>query len=158
MTIDIRICQFLVLTTSTGAIHQYQNYFSNQQKPLTYGGKQYEFAPFRAEGSISSLNGDNSLLQVLFPNIELIVRLLDAGNGNRLSTLVLTTQWLTNTEAYTPNVQTEYYVGIGASLSETTIELRFRSAIDSVSSNFPARTLTRELVGPLPLDSQLYLQ
>ena len=89
MTIDIRICQFLVLTTSTGAIHQYQNYFSNQQ--IIYGGKQYEFAPFRAEGSISSLNGDNSLLQVLFPNIELIVRLLDAGNGNRLSTLVLTT-------------------------------------------------------------------
>ena len=158
MTIDIRICQFLVLTTSAGAIHQYQNYFANQPKPITYGGKMYEFAPFRAEGSISSLNGDNSLLQVLFPNIELIVKLLDAGNGNRLSTLVLTTQWLTNTDAFTPNAQTEYYVGIGASLSETTIELRFRSAIDSVSSNFPARTLTRELVGPLPLDSQLYLQ
>jgi hypothetical protein len=156
MTIDIRICQFLVLTTSTGDIHQYQNYFANQ--PIVYGGKRYEFAPFRAEGSISSLNGDNSLLQVLFPNIELIVRLLDAGNGNRLSTLVLTTQWLTNTDAFTPNVQIEYYVGVGASLNETTVELRFRSAIDSVSSNFPARTLTRELVGPLPLDSQLYLQ
>jgi hypothetical protein len=52
----------------------------------------------------------------------------------------------------------ERYVGIGASFSDTTIELRYRTAMDSVGATFPARTLTRSLVGPLPLNAQLVLQ
>ena len=107
---------------------------------------------------MASLNGENTVLQVLFPNIDFVLPLLSQGDGNRLSTLILNTQWLTRDNAYTRNVQTEYYIGTGASLSDTTVELRFRSAIDSVVSNFPGRTLTQALVGPLPLDSQLYLQ
>lgn len=156
MALDIRICQFFQLTTAEGTVHRYQNYFAYTQKK--YNTKTYNFAPFRAEGSIASLNGENNILQVLFPNIEFAIKLLEEGDGNRLSTLVLTTQWLTNKDEYSTNSQTEYYVGVGASISETTIELRFRSAIDSVTSNFPGRTLNQELVGPLPLDSQIYLQ
>ena len=156
MTLDIRICQFFQLTTATGVNHLYQNYFAYET--ITYGDKNYSYAPFRAEGSMASLNGENSVLQVLFPNIDFVLQLLNQGDGNRLSTLVLTTQWLTRDNVYTRNVQTEYYIGTGASLSDTTVELRFRSAIDSVVSNFPGRTLTQALVGPLPLDSQLYLQ
>ena len=37
-------------------------------------------------------------------------------------------------------------------------ELRFRSAIDSVGSTFPGRSFTRDMVGPLPLNSELYLR
>jgi hypothetical protein len=159
MTLDIRICQFFELKTAGGTRHRYQNYFAYQS--VTYPastGSNFDFAPFRAEGAMASLNGENTVLQVLFPNIDFVVQLLGEGDGNRLSTLTLTTQWLTSEDSYTRNVQTEYYIGTGASISETTVELRFRSAIDSVSSNFPGRTLTQALVGPLPLDSQLYLQ
>lgn len=153
---DIRICQFFKITTSAGNTHYFQNYFANENK--IYGGATFTFAPFRAEGSVASLNGENNVLQVLFPNIELALRILQASNGNRLSRLQLTTVWLTATGDYTNNVQTEYYIGTGSSISETTLELRFRSAIDSVESNFPGRTLSRQLVGPLPLDAQLILQ
>jgi hypothetical protein len=153
---DIRICQFFDLTTSTGNRHLFQNYYANENK--IYGNRTYSFAPFRAEGAIASLNGENNILQILFPNLEIGVVMLQAGDGNRLSTLELTTVWLTAAGAYTNNVQTEYYVGVGSSISDTTLELRFRSAIDSVTSNFPNRILTRELVGPLPLDAQLVLQ
>jgi phage-related protein len=153
---DIRICQFFDLTTSNGNRHLFQNYYANENK--TYGGRTYSFAPFRAEGAIASLNGENNILQILFPNLEIGVVMLQAGDGNRLSTLELTTVWLTADGSYTNNVQTEYYVGVGSSISDTTLELRFRSAIDSVTSNFPNRILTRELVGPLPLDAQLVLQ
>jgi hypothetical protein len=156
MTLDIRICQFFQLTTASGTNHLYQNYFAYETR--SYGGKTYNYAPFRAEGSMASLNGENNVLQVLFPNIEFVLQLLNQGDGNRLSTLILTTQWLTRDNAYTNNVQKEYYIGTGASISDTTVELRFRSAIDSVASNFPGRTLTYDLVGPLPLDSQLFLQ
>jgi hypothetical protein len=158
MAIDIRIAQFFDLTTTDGTRHLYQNYFVNEV--YTYAGQRFNFAPFRAEGSVSNNTGDNSIMQVLFPNVEFALRLLDAGNGNRLSRLVLTTVWLTATNAIAANgaTQQEFLVGIGASLSETTIELRFRSAIDSVISGFPARSVTRQLVGPLPLNANVVLQ
>lgn len=153
---DIRICQFAYLVGSNKNEYAFQNYFVNETK--TYDKIAYQFAPFRAEGSMASLNGENAILQVLFPNVEIGVRFLQTCDGNRLSTLYLTTVWLTSTGAYTNNVQKEYYVGIGSSISETTLELRFRSAIDSVASNFPNRTLTRESVGILPLDASISLR
>lgn len=151
---EIRIAQYFKLITSARTL-RYQNYFVGQ--PSTYLSEAYDFAPFRAEGALASLNGDNETLRVLFPNIEVALRLVEQANGNRLSELVFTTAWLNaNDQIITP--MTDYYIGIGASYSETTIELRFRSAIDSVGSAFPARTLTRDLVGPLPLNSELYLR
>jgi hypothetical protein len=158
MAIDIRIAQFFELLTTDGTTHRYQNYFVNES--YTYLGQRYEFAPFRAEGTVSNNTGDNSIVQVLFPNVEFAIRLLDVGNGNRLSRLVLTTVWLTSTNEIAVNGanQVEYLVGIGASISETTIELRYRSAIDSVISNFPSRMVTRQLVGPLPVSSSVSLQ
>lgn len=158
MAIDIRIAQFFKLTTSAGTRHLYQNYFVNESKD--YAGERYAFAPFRAEGTVNNNTGDNSIIQILFPNVEFALKLLDAGNGNRLSRLVLTTVWLTATNEIAANgaTQVEYMVGIGASVSDTTIELRYRSAIDSVISNFPGRTLTRQLVGPLPLNADLILR
>jgi len=158
---DIRICQFFYLVASNGTPFSYQNYFVNEQRVITpstaTSAVTFNFVPFRAEGSVSSLNGDNNILQVLFPNTELSIKLLDSANGNRLSRLVLTTMWV-NSSGNELNRTTEFYIGTGSSISETTLELRFRSAIDSVASNFPARTLTRELVGVLPLDSQIVMR
>jgi hypothetical protein len=159
---DIRICQFFELRTRNdpSTIYRYQNYFINQDKlfPNVHNGDLYQFAPFRAEGSLSSLNGENGLLRVLFPNIEYGLQLLYRVNNNRLTRLRINTMWLTANNEYSSAVFPEYYVGIGSSISETTLELRFRSAIDSVASNFPARTLTKELVGLLPLDSNVNLR
>lgn len=152
---EIRIAQYLKLITSTGQTHLFQNYFVGQSS--TYLSQSYAFAPFRAEGAMASLNGDNDVLQLLFPNVELALRLVEEGNGNRLSELTLVTAWLNASDQILTTL-TDYYIGIGASFSETTIELRFRSAIDSVGAAFPARTLTRDLVGPLPLNSELYLR
>jgi len=152
---EIRIAQYFKLITSIGVVHRYQNYFVGETK--TFLSESYGFAPFRAEGAMATLNGDNETLQVLFPNIEVALRLVEQGNGNRLSELTLTTAWL-NASGQILTTLTDYYIGIGASFSETTIELRYRSAIDSVGSAFPGRTLTRDLVGPLPLNSELYLR
>jgi hypothetical protein len=152
---SIRIANFFRLTTANGVIHRYQNYFVNASS--SYLGESYSFAPFQAEGSMASLNGDNQQLVVLFPNVEYALRLLEEGQGNRLSQLRLTTAWLTSTGTIA-NALSDFYLGVGAGFSETTIELRFRSAIDSVGSEFPRRTFSRELVGPLPLNAELYLR
>lgn len=151
---EIRIAQYFKLVTTAQTL-RYQNYFVGQNS--SYLSESYAFAPFRAEGALASLNGDNENLRVLFPNIEVALRLVEQANGNRLSELTFVTAWLNASEQII-NTVTDYYIGIGASFNDTTIELRFRSAVDSVGSAFPARTLTRDLVGPLPLNSELYLR
>jgi hypothetical protein len=115
--------------------------------------------PFSTTGTTANLNGDNGLMSITFPNVPVAIRLVEQGNGNRLSRLTLTTVWL-NEELLPINREPipEYYIGIGASFSETTIELRFRSAMDSVGSQFPGRKLTKALVGLLPLNADLFLQ
>jgi hypothetical protein len=151
---EIRIAQYFKLVTATQTL-RYQNYFVGQSS--SYLSESYDFAPFRAEGALASLNGDNENLRILFPNVEVVLRLVEQANGNRLSELTFVTAWLNASEQII-NPIPDYYIGIGASYSDTTIELRFRSAVDSVGSAFPARTLTRDLVGPLPLNSELYLR
>jgi len=159
---EVRLAQYFYLVTSTGTRHRYQNFFVNA-KPLVElleedgGTHKYNFAPFRAEGSTANLNGDNGMVRVLFPNVEFAIKLVEQGDGNRLSKLIMTTQWLNATLAPSRTYR-ERYVGIGASYSDTTIELRYRTAMDSVGATFPGRTLTRGLVGPLPLNADLVLQ
>ena len=158
---NIRIANFFELKVDGKATTlRYQNYFVGST--YSYQSKSFDFVPFRTEGAVAALNGDNEVVQVLFPNVasttdaRLGIALLELYNGNRLTELTLTTAWLDGSGNIIRPVD-DYYIGIGASVSDSTIELRFRSAIDSVGSAFPARTLTRELVGPLPLNSQLYL-
>jgi hypothetical protein len=106
--------------------------------------------PLGLKEAVSNIGGDNNLVQILFPNVEIGIRMVEQGNGNRLSRLTLTTAWLNENDGEIKSYD-ERFLGLGASFSETTIELRFRSAMDSVGATFPGRTLTRNLVGPLPL-------
>ena len=151
----LKIVQYFKLVTAQGRTHRFQNYFVGSTSTLL--GETYDFAPFRADGALASLTGENQQFQVLFPNLEYALRLVEEANGNRLSQLTFSTAWLDGNDQIDRPV-TDYYLGIGASFSDTTIELRFRSAIDSVGSQFPGRTLTRDLVGPLPLNAELYLR
>ena len=153
---ELRIVQYFNYTSKTGTLHRYQNYFIGESR--SYGGNTYAFAPFQASGSLSSLNGDNETVQVLFPATEYAIRIVDGANGNRQSTLELTTMWLTGDNSNSNVFFTENLVGIGASFDDTTLELRFRTAMDSVGAGFPARTFTRDNVGILPINAELYLR
>jgi hypothetical protein len=151
---EIRICNFFNLLTTAGKTHRYQNYFIAESK--SFLGQSYAFAPFQADGALANLNGDNQQLRVLFPSQELVIRLVEEGDGNRLSVLQLTTAWITGGGAISTTF-TDYFVGTGATFSDDAVELRFRSSMDSVGAGFPARTLTADNVGVLPLNAELYL-
>jgi hypothetical protein len=158
----LRVAQFFDLTMydsqgrRTGR-HRYQNYFVGEKKKL--GGQDFAFAPFRMEGTNASLNGENSLVQVLFPAEDYVLRLLEQGNGNRLSVLIFVSRWLNDNNQFISNKDhKETFIGIGASFSETTVELRFRSAMDSVGSQFPRRIFSKSLVGILPTSADIALQ
>ena len=153
---NIRICQLFELKLKGGGVFRGQNYFVKQS--YTYRGVSYAFVPFQTSGSIMSLGGDNETLTVLFPNTDFAVGLLEGGDGNRNSELTLYNVWLNASDQPLPDAPAEFYVGQGSTFSETTIECRFRSALDSVGGTFPARILTAENSGILPLNSDVALQ
>lgn len=166
----IRVAQFINITTpanseSPSKSYSYQNYFFGIGDVAIPGtaGPLYTYAPFELRGSLSSVGGDNPAMQLLLPHSYFAVALVEDGNGNRLSKLTVKTVWmansgdLTNYASYskTGAETNEYYVGIGASFNDTTIELRFRSAMDSVGANFPAQRFNNRNVGLLPLSSNV---
>jgi hypothetical protein len=166
----INIAHFITITPKEKSAKRFQNFFyapdtSNTIALPGTASPLYAFAPFSVQGATAQLNGENETLQVLFPFTTFGVRLVEEGNGNQLSIMEVKTVWLesnassSNVSDYFVSAQyTEFYTGIGASFSDTTIELRFKSAMDSVGAAFPARTFTRDNVGRLPLNADLNLR
>lgn len=156
MTNEIRLVQFFELTDAKGLPYLFQNYFVNESK--LKGNKSFDFAPFQVAGGISSIGGDNSQIQILFPATDYAIALVELSNGNRKSQLELTTKVVNAAGTVTSLMAQEFYIGLGAAFSESTIELRFNTAVDAVGSNFPAQQLNEDNVGILPLDSALSLR
>lgn len=152
---ELNICNFFKLRSKDGQIHRYQNYFIGEV--VTYKGESYDFIGFRAEGAVSTLNGDNQALRLLFPNDPAVVALVEAADGNRLSAMTLGTAWLDARDAIRTSID-YFFTGVGAGFSDETVELRFRSSTDAVTTGFPARTLTQANVGILPISSELSLR
>lgn len=166
---NVIIAHFAQITTANSTVHRFQNFFYAGGSSVGVPGGDgtlYEFAPFRAEGSLASLNGENSTLRLLFPHNAFTVALVENGDGNRLSRLALKTVWLgnagdlTNYEDYATVAAPydEYYLGVGATFDDTTVELRFRSSMDSVGAAFPRRTFNSVNVGILPINAEISLR
>ena len=155
-TSEIRVCQLLKIETNNGKLYYYQNYFVGQTK--SFSGQGYDFVPFELEGGVSSLNADNQQITIRLPASGYAVRLVEQGDGNRLSKLRVSTRFVNQNDQFRSGGFDEFYVGIGASFSDDSIELRFRSALDGVAAGFPASTLTERNVGILPLEATLSLR
>lgn len=152
----IRICQLFEWRPAGGSVLRFQNFFIKEA--FTYGGSTYQFAPFQVSGNLAALGGDSEQLTCLFPNFDLVLQVVTGGDGNRNSELTLTNLWLNSQNQPLPGAFPEFYIGSGATFSETTVELRFRAAMDAVNSQVPNRLLSNENVGILPLDSSIRLQ
>lgn len=150
----IRIVQYLELITRNGSVHRYQNRFPGSS---SYNGASYVFAGFACKGGVATLGGENSTYTVVFAKQPFVLALLHEGDGNRLSRLMVVTRFLNASEQPTTTYQ-ERYIGINASIGDLNVEMRFRSAMDSVLASYPNRTFTRQLVGPLPINADISLQ
>lgn len=134
-----------------------QNFFVGQDQFLI--DNTYRFVPFEVRGALQSAKGDNGQMSILLPNVDMTLQMLQALDGARLARLEVRTVWLNDAlEPDLTKLRTDFFIGIGSSISDTTIELRCRSAIDSVTDQFPRRTLNVGLVGPLPQSAEVVLR
>lgn len=146
--------QYLTLTGTQSL--RFQNYWIGENAP--YGGESFGFLPFVFSGATTTKSGDNQPASLAFPNNALSrawaetaireqwlaqcrVMLLDPADRN--STIVLST--------YVAQI-------VSGNWGEAGIEIRMASVLDAVGSDVPRKKLTKQLVGNLPISSNVRLQ
>ena len=136
---------------------RFQNFFIGQD--MTYNGATYGFVPFGFSGVTVNRTGDGLESSLVFPNndltrgwavcaikdhyvIQVDVLIIDsssaAGSHNSVHT-------------YTGQV-------VGGNWDNVSLNLQLGAVLDAVGTDIPRRSLTRKLVGNLPVSNNVRLQ
>ena len=108
------------------------------------------FLPFGFSGAVINRNGDNITATLVFPNNSL-------SRGWASAAAVQT--WIATVDVkIVDQARTLYsYVGqvTSASWDEETVKLELSTVLDAVGADVPFRTLSSDLVGPLPTSANV---
>jgi hypothetical protein len=110
------------------------------------------FLPFAFSGTVINRQGDNVNANLIFPNNDL-TRPWAAEAVNSKWVAVVTVKILE------PTVDLYSYTGqiMGASWDVTQVQLELGTVLDAVGADIPFRTLSEDLVGPLPTSNNVRL-
>jgi hypothetical protein len=127
---------------------------------LTLNGMSYQnydlngddFLPFGFSGGVISRQGDNIVATLRFPNTALTRPWIqEAVDG----------KWVAKVKVMLLNPIKDLYAYVGqvsaGGWEETVANLQLSTVLDAVDGDIPFRTLTTDLVGPLPTSSTLYI-
>ena len=143
--------QFLDLTSGNGTIYRWQNFWIKENVDG------YSFIPFGFSGLTTNRQGDNIDATLVFPNNEL---------SRQWALLATQQKWIAKVQVllFDPDDKTKRtllhnYIGqVSASgWGDTAINLRLNTLLDAVGSDIPARRLTQNLVGYVPISSNIQL-
>ena len=143
--------QFLDLTSGNGTIYRWQNFWIKENVDG------YSFIPFGFSGLTTNRQGDNVDAVLVFPNNEL---------SRQWALLATQQKWLAKVQVvlFDPDDKTKRtvlhnYIGqvSTSGWGDTTINLRLNTLLDAVGSDVPARRLTQNLVGYVPISSNIQL-
>lgn len=108
------------------------------------------FLPFGFSGAVINRNGDNVSASLVFPNTELT---------RPWASEAIAGQWLAVVGVLRLNTGTTLYSYTGqvaaGGWDETTVKLELNTVLDAVGSDVPFRSLSEELVGPLPTSNNV---
>ena len=152
---EIALGHFLDLNVGGSPIYRWQNFWIKQN--VDQENHTYSFIPFGFSGLTANRAGDNIDATLVFPNNEL---------SRQWALLATQQKWVAQIQVmmFDPADKTDLttlhtYIGQISSTAwdETAINIRLNSIIDAVGGDVPARRLTQQLVGNLPLSSNLRL-
>ena len=123
---------------------------------ISFKGKNYHYLPFIYQGTIINKSGDNIESNLIMGNhpismakaqdavvnkyfLEVNVCIAANDDINNVTNVLTTDTWLAASLSYDPEV----------------VEILLSSAIDSVGVNVPSLVLTTEVVGKLPVSSDI---
>lgn len=163
MSETIAFAQYLTLRSETTlGDYKFQNYWVNEDAPfynVTTGVPSYfGFMPFAFSGTTVTKSGDNQAATLAFPNNAL---------SRGWAETIVQSRWLANvrTVAVNPDNKTDYtlitrYIGqiVSANWDASSLQLQMASVLDAVGVDVPRKRLTQQLVGNLPITSNVRIQ
>lgn len=147
---------------ATTTVNQFQNFRINAN--FSYTGsdgvsRSYGFAPFGFSGVTVNRSGDGLDASLVFPNNSITRSwAVDAIELNYLMDVdVLITDESADVSTF---ITAHNYVGqvMGGQWDNTSLNLVLGTVLDAVGTDVPRRSLTRVLVGNLPLTNNVRLQ
>jgi len=138
-------------------LYYYQNFFI--QGTTLYKGSTYGFAPFGFSGVTVNRSGDGLEATVVFPNNDITrswaVEAIDQYWVMEVDVLII--DETDNNGSHQP-VHTYTGQVTGGQWDNVTVSLQLTSVLDAVGTDVPRRSLTRKLIGNLPISSNVRLQ
>tara|TARA_R100000081_G_scaffold91225_1_gene68476 strand:- start:115 stop:585 length:471 start_codon:yes stop_codon:yes gene_type:complete len=137
--------------------YRFQNFFINQQ--ITHQSANYTFVPFGFSGVTVNRTGDGLEATVVFPNNELSRPWgIDAINQNWV--MEVDVLIIDDDAKDGPHNIVHSYTGqvVGGQWDEVSLNLQLSTVLDAVGTDVPRRSLTKELVGNLPISNNVRLQ
>lgn len=147
----------LRINPGSGVLYRYQNFFINEN--ASYAGSSYGFVPFGFSGVTVNRNGDGLEATVVFPNNDITrswaVEAIDHYWVMEVDVLIIDE---TNNNGSHQSVHTYTGQVTGGQWDNVTVSLQLTSVLDAVGTDVPRRSLTRKLIGNLPISSNVRLQ
>lgn len=137
-------------------VYRFQNFHIGQN--AEYDGFTWSFLPFGFSGVSVNRTGDNTSASLVFPNNEL---------SRAWGLEAVTERWLANVfvmnldpDDRTTGTLMHQYIGQIASgaWEDATLNLEANTILDSVGSDVPLRRLTQNLIGNIPVTSNVRLR
>ena len=137
--------------------YRFQNFFINQQ--ITHQSANYTFVPFGFSGVTVNRTGDGLEATVVFPNNELS-RAWGVNAINQNWVMEVDVLIIDNDAKDGPHNIVHSYTGqvVGGQWDEVSLNLQLSTVLDAVGTDVPRRSLTKELVGNLPIANNVRLQ
>jgi hypothetical protein len=137
--------------------YRFQNFFINQQ--ITHQSANYTFVPFGFSGVTVNRTGDGLEASVVFPNNELS-RAWGVNAVNQNWIMEVDVMIIDDDAKDGPHNIVHSYTGqvVGGQWDEVSLNLQLSTVLDAVGTDVPRRSLTKALVGNLPVASNVRLQ
>jgi hypothetical protein len=137
--------------------YRFQNFFINQQ--ITHQSDNYTFVPFGFSGVTVNRTGDGLEATVVFPNNE-VSRAWGVNAINQNWVMEVDVLIIDDDAKDGPHNIVHSYTGqvVGGQWDEVSLNLQLSTVLDAVGTDVPRRSLTKELVGNLPIANNVRLQ
>ena len=123
---------------------------------ISFNGKNYHYLPFIYQGTTINKSGDNIESNLILANHPLSMAKAQEAVINRYFVEVnVCIAANNNIDTITRTLTTDTWLAASLSYDPEVVEILLSSAIDSVGGNVPSLVLTTEVVGKLPVTSDI---
>ena len=147
----------LWITQGRNTQYRFQNFFINQQ--ITHQSDNYTFVPFGFSGVTVNRTGDGLEATVVFPNND-VSRAWGVNAINQNWVMEVDVLIIDDDAKDGPHNIVHSYTGqvVGGQWDEVSLNLQLSTVLDAVGTDVPRRSLTKELIGNLPIANNVRLQ